>query len=534
MITVADANDIGILSDITGTPRQGQQLMVGTLIDEDSMSNIRYQWTFDNGDIISGATNSTYTLQSTDVGRQIRVEVTYDDGFANDNQLTSNSTIAISSSSFNATLVESDDNGGRFFYLENDVSVIGQLRFADPDPLDTVVDYEVEGANAHLFSINSSGELTFNSPPNFEMPLDQGSSRNFNNNYNIGIFAIDSDGNRLSLVLPFSVLVEDVNDVGSLSEITGVLREGSELTVGDISDEDGSIGNERYQWFSDGDAILAAQSSTYTLTSSEVGTVISVRVIYNDGFANDNQLVSEETLPITGLALNATFSNPASVTYMENLESVVLTASATDPDPLDTVANYTIAGLDSSFFSINSSGELTFNSPPNYESRLDNGQNNVYDLTINALNSSDIILGSQSVTITVVDVNDIGVLSEIIGIAREGEVLTAGDLFDEDGSINNERYQWLSDGTEIASATNSTYTLQSSDVGTEISVRVTYDDGFGTDHQLTSEETTLVSSVTPNATFDSSASVAYMENLESVVLTVSATDPDPSDMVARL
>ena len=374
------------------------------------------------------------------------------------------------------------------------------------------------GFDNDLFAIDSSGRVRFKNPPNYENPLDGfGSSRN--NIYFIRIAALDADGNNLGDIT-HRIEVLNANDVGSLSAISGSVREGNELTVGTLTDEDGT-NDIRYQWFADDSAIDGATNNTYTLKTEDIGKVITVQVTYNDSFANNIQLTSIPTGVVSSVSQNAAFNDISSVSYQESLSSVVLTALAVDPDSSDTVVNYSITGIDSSLFTIASNGELTFDSVPNFEMPLDTGGNNIYNLEINALDSSNDILGIQSVIVAVLNVNDIGSLSAISGLVREGEILTAGDIFDEDGSVDNERYQWLSDGTEIASATNSTYTLQSSDVGTEISVRVTYDDGFGTDHQLTSAETTtLVSSVTPNATFDSSASATYMENLESVVLTV--------------
>ena len=98
------------------------------------------------------------------------------------------------------------------------------------------------------------------------------------------------------------------------------------------------------------------------------------------------------------------------------------------------------------------------------------GADNVYNITVNALDSNDNILGSQSVVVTVVDANDIGVLSEITGVVRQGQQLTAGLVDDEDDPVDNLRYQWTSNGSNILGATNSTYTLQSSDVGRQIRV----------------------------------------------------------------
>ena len=76
-----------------------------------------------------------------------------------------------------------------------------------------------------------------------------------------------------------------------------------------------------------------------------------------------------------------------------------------------------------------------------------------------------------------------------------GQTLTASTsgIADTDGLTNvSYSYQWLADDTEIDGATSSTYTLQSSDDGKVIKVRVTFTDDAGNDESLTSAGTAAV------------------------------------------
>ena len=81
----------------------------------------------------------------------------------------------------------------------------------------------------------------------------------------------------------------------------------------------------------------------------------------------------------------------------------------------------------------------------------------------------------------------------IIGTAQVGQVLTAdtSGISDVDGLTNvSYNYQWLSSGdVEINEATSSTYTVQESDKGKVIKVRVTFTDDAGYDETLTSAPT---------------------------------------------
>ena len=68
--------------------------------------------------------------------------------------------------------------------------------------------------------------------------------------------------------------------------------------------------------------------------------------------------------------------------YAEGATSTVATYRA-DPSSV----TWSLAGVDADFFKINSSGELRFKDTPDYDARLDDGNNNIYDVTIRATKS---------------------------------------------------------------------------------------------------------------------------------------------------
>ena len=83
----------------------------------------------------------------------------------------------------------------------------------------------------------------------------------------------------------------------------------------------------------------------------------------------------------------------------------------------------------------------------------------------------------------------------ISGTAQVGQTLTAdtSGISDADGLGNvTYGYQWLADNTEIDGATSLTYTLQASDNGKAIKVRVTFTDDAGNEESLTSAATDAV------------------------------------------
>ena len=104
VVTVADANDPPTGKPaISGAEKVGETLTAGTsgINDEDGLTGSpswTYQWQRVDGGTatdISGATGSTYVLADDDVGKKLRVTVSFTDDNANNHSLTSDDTAAI-------------------------------------------------------------------------------------------------------------------------------------------------------------------------------------------------------------------------------------------------------------------------------------------------------------------------------------------------------------------------------------------------------------------------------------------------------
>ena len=108
---------------------------------------------------------------------------------------------------------------------------------------------------------------------------------------------------------------------------------------------------------------------------------------------------------------------------------------------------------------------------------------------------------AYTMTINVTAVNDVPAgVPTITGKATQGETLTAvtSAIADADG-LGTFNYQWKRGGTPITSATSSTYTLVQVDVGSTITVTVSWTDGGGTVESLTSAATGPVTSTDTTA-----------------------------------
>ena len=117
---------------IGGTAQVGEMLTASTsgIADADGLTNttFSYQWLSSRDTAISGATGSTYTLVSTDLGKIIKVKVTFTDDAGNDETLTSpaTDTVAAATQPNIAITSDPDDDDSTFaFWYDEGVYGIG-------------------------------------------------------------------------------------------------------------------------------------------------------------------------------------------------------------------------------------------------------------------------------------------------------------------------------------------------------------------------------------------------------------------------
>ena len=92
-----------------------------------------------------------------------------------------------------------------------------------------------------------------------------------------------------------------------------------------------------------------------------------------------------------------TISNLASTHSVDENQTAVTTVSASDPEGAS--LTYSLTGTDASLLSISSSGVITFNTAPDYETKTS------YAITVNVSDGTNNI--SQPLTINIKDFNEI-------------------------------------------------------------------------------------------------------------------------------
>ena len=315
---------------IGGTPQVGETLTANTsgITDADGLTNVsyEYQW-LASGTDIDGATGSSYVLTSSEQGQTIQVRVTFTDDADNQETLTSAATVEVAAKPNTAPTGQPTIGG---------TPQVDQTLTADTSPIDdedglTNVSYryqwsaggaDIGGATGSTYTLTAS---------------EQGQT------IQVRVSFTDDANNEETLTSQATVAVAAApnREATGKPTIGGTPQVGETLTAdtANIADEDGLENvSYRYQWISGGTDIDGATGSTYALTSSEQGQIITLRVTFTDDRNNTETLTSVATDGVEAkpVPLTATFSNvPTShsgsgeftfdLAFSENLELSYIT-----------------------------------------------------------------------------------------------------------------------------------------------------------------------------------------------------------------
>ena len=266
---------------ISGTATQNQTLTASnTLADTDGLGTISYQW-FSDDKVISNATQTTYTLTQSDVGKKISVKASYTDNAGTAESVTSLATAAVAN--INDTPTGSVKIDGQT--KQNQVLTASNT-VADADGLG-VISYQWQSNNKDIANATQATyKLT---------QADVGNVITVKANYT------DAQGTKESVTSSATAKIENVNDLptGNMS-ISGLAAQGQTLTsVSTLADIDG-LGAVKYQWLSNGAAISGATKATYVLGAgaANVGKTISVKVSYTDLLGTAESATSQSTTAV--------------------------------------------------------------------------------------------------------------------------------------------------------------------------------------------------------------------------------------------
>ena len=476
---------------ITGTTQVGETLTVDTsaIADEDGLDDVSYsyQWISNDGNTdtdIAGQTDSTYTLVAADAGKAIKVKASFTDDADNEETLTSEATVEV------AAAPNRDATGAPT------VSGTPQVRetltahtadIADEDGLTNVAyryqwiagGSDINGATSSTYTLTAS---------------EQGKT------IKVRVSFTDDADNEETLTSEATVEVAAApnRDATGAPTVSGTpqVRETLTAHTADIADEDGLTNVAyRYQWVAGGSDINGATSSTYTLTASEQGKTIKVRVSFTDDADNEETLTSEATVEVAAAPnRDATGAPTVSGTPQVRETLTADTADIADEDGLTNVAyryQWIAGGSD-----INGATVSTYTLTASEQGKTIKVKVSFTDDADN----EETLTSEATVEVAAAPNRDATGAPTVSGTPQVRETLTAdtADIADEDGLTNVAyRYQWIAGGSDINGATSSTYTLTDDDAGKTIKVKVSFTDDADNQEFLTSDATDTVAATKP-------------------------------------
>ena len=481
---------------ISGTAQVDETLTadVSSIADADGLTNVSYsyQWIRNDGTNdadIGGQTGSTYTLTDEDVGKSIKVKVSFTDDAGNEETLTSAATAAVAAKP-NAPATGAPTISGTAQVDETLTADTSGI--TDADGLDNAefsyqwirtdggTDDDIAGATDSTYTLTDD---------------DEGKT------IKLKVWFIDDKGNSETLTSAATADVGEpqflvsnlgagVSGAGGIQRTLYTARSGfaqafttgaktGGYALGSVGIQvshfyDGSTVGDHLQVTINGVASEGEPGDAHcTLTNPSSFSTPGVSAFEAPtGAGSCAQLATETTYFVV-----IEWVDPSGTDHFALIPQTYPTeeSAATEEDP-GGAEGWSIA--DQSYYLTVSSNDWTWTA---------------YDQTA----SFKIVV--KEAAVTAAEANSPATRAPTIsGTAQVGETLTANisGIADSNGLDNAEfSYQWLANDADIQNATDSTYTLTDDDVGKAISVRVTFTDNADNEETLTSVPTVVAHTV---------------------------------------
>ena len=336
------------LPAIPGTPQVGETLTADTsaIDDADGLTSVSYGYQSIANDgtadtDLQEATASSYTPRVNDVGKTIKVSVSFTDDANNDESLTSVATAAVAATVPTEPLSLTMTRGSQIQELDaswqapasNGGSAVTGYKVQwkeAADSWDTAADVSqaTETGTTHTVTGLTGGvEYTVRVMAT--------------NDVGDGPASTEAKGTPAGGVSEQTVEPENTVPTG-LPTISGTPQVGETLTAdtSGISDAEGLTSvSYRYQWTAGGSDISGATGSSHLLTSSQRGQTVQVKVTFTDDADNQESLTSAETLAVAAKPNTAATGEPT-ISGAPRVNDMLTagTSAISDEDGLDNVS----------------------------------------------------------------------------------------------------------------------------------------------------------------------------------------------------
>ena len=285
-------------------------------------------------------------------------------------------------------------------YAENGTDDVATYTAMDPEG--AMITWSLAGTDAGVFDISNGGVLTFKSSPDYEMPA------NADNTYMVTVKAsAGADMDSLDVTVTVTDVDEELTSISGPSNTDYAENGTDDVATYTAMDPEGAMitwslaGTDAGVFdISNGGVLTFKSSPDYEMPANADNTYM-VTVKASAGADMDSLDV---TVTVTDVDEELTsISGPSNTDYAENRTDDVATFIAMDPE--GATISWTLEGTDAGDFDISSDGVLTFGSSPDYETPADANTDNIYMVTVNASDGTNMAT-TLAVTITVTDVDE--------------------------------------------------------------------------------------------------------------------------------
>ena len=486
-VRVLNVDEPGNVTLSSDEPNAGDTVTAVLTDPDGEVTNLQWSWKRsadgENWNSITGATGASYTTVTDDISHRIAATALYDDAAATGRQATATTTKAVRNNPPEfpegtiARQVNENSSAG--------TTVGSPVTATDP--------------NGNGISYSGSGDTSFQvNPQSGQITVAQGAALDHESrdSHDLTVTATDSHGDSASKTITISIT--NVEEAATLTMEYGPLRRGTVLTT-TLSDPDGSISGQTWQWSRSSSAIQEATASSYTAASADVGHVLQVSVQYTDGHGPGKSAQASTQSAVGNDAPMFAEANPSREINENASAGSAVGTPVTATDPNNDATTYSLSG---SGFTVDQNGQIT------NIAALDHEVTQSHTAQITATDSHGAST-TVMVTITVNNIEEGGTVTLSQASPQVGDTITAS-LSDPDGSISGEIWQWQSaeraTGTwsNITGATSGSYTATADDLDQYLQASASYTDGHGTTQDTASAVTDQGVQPEPNRppTFD--------------------------------
>ena len=383
-VTVTSVNDAPTISSSATFSAAENQTAIGSVTATDADGDsLTYSISGSEMNISSSGVLSFAAAPDYETKNSYTATVTVSDGTASTTQ-----NITVNVTDVNENVAPTISSSATFSAAENQTA-IGSVTATDADG-DSLT-YSISGSE---MNISSSGVLSFAAAPDYETK----------NSYTATVTVSDGTASTTqNITVNVTDVAENVGPVisGLASSVSVAENQTSVISVS-ASDANGDTLSY---------SLSGTDAASFSINSSGVITFdaapnyesknsYSITVRVSDGSISPSQALTVNVTNVNEAPIAQ--SQPQGSNFTENSTGVVFRANSLDPDSGDTLS-FSLSGDDAEDFNIDSNGDITFASDPNYEVPTDANTNNQYEFNIVVTDAGGLSATSNS-SINVTDI----------------------------------------------------------------------------------------------------------------------------------